>query len=105
MRERKKVKKGYEYRLHPVDLLFMLDSGKGNQYLLMAEDSFSRYCCAYPIPKQGSTHRSQGVDGPAFQCIWVTRPVKLRQWQRICKQFVERIVLRIQDTTYYNSAI
>ena len=27
----------------------MLDTVRGNLYLLTAEDSFSRYCCAYPI--------------------------------------------------------
>ena len=35
-----------------LDLVSMLDTIRGNQYLLMAEDSFSRYCHAYPIPNK-----------------------------------------------------
>ena len=30
----------------------MLDTVRGNHYLLTAEDSFSRYCLAYPIPNK-----------------------------------------------------
>ena len=30
----------------------MSDTVRGNQYLLTAEDSFSRYCHAYPIPNK-----------------------------------------------------
>ena len=30
----------------------MLDTIRGNRYLLTAEDSFSRYCRAYPIPNK-----------------------------------------------------
>ena len=33
-----------------VDLVSMLDTVRGNQYLLTAKESFSRYCRAYPIP-------------------------------------------------------
>ena len=35
-----------------LDLVSMSDTMRGNQYLLTAEDSFSRYCCAYPIPNK-----------------------------------------------------
>ena len=35
-----------------VDLVSMLDTIRGNRYLLMAEDSFSRYCHVYPIPNK-----------------------------------------------------
>ena len=30
----------------------MLDTVRGKRYLLMAEDSFIRYCRAYPIPNK-----------------------------------------------------
>ena len=33
-----------------MDLVSILDAVRGNGYLLIAEDSFSRYCHAYPIP-------------------------------------------------------
>ena len=32
-----------------IDLVSMSDTVRGNCYLLTAEDSFSRYCHAYPI--------------------------------------------------------
>ena len=35
-----------------IDLVSMSDTVRGNRYLLTAEDSFSRYCCAYPIPNK-----------------------------------------------------
>ena len=35
-----------------IDLVSMSDTMKGNGYLLMAEDSFSRYSCVYPIPNK-----------------------------------------------------
>ena len=35
-----------------IDLVSMSDTVRGNRYLLMAEDSFSRYCHAYPIPNK-----------------------------------------------------
>ena len=35
-----------------VDLVSMLDTIRGNRYLLSAEDSFSRYCQVYPIPNK-----------------------------------------------------
>ena len=39
-----------------IDIVSMLNTVRGNQYLLMWEDSFSRYCCAYTIPnKEGRT--------------------------------------------------
>ena len=31
-----------------IDLVSMLDTVRGNQYLLTVEDSFSRYCREYP---------------------------------------------------------
>ena len=39
-----------------VDLVVMSDTVRGNRYLLTVENSFSRYCRAYPIPnKEAST--------------------------------------------------
>ena len=35
-----------------IDLVSMLDTMRGNRYLLTAEDNFSRYCRAYPIPNK-----------------------------------------------------
>ena len=35
-----------------IDLVSMSDTVRRNRYLLMAEDSFSRYSCAYPIPNK-----------------------------------------------------
>ena len=35
-----------------IDLVFKSDTVRGNGYLLSAEDSFSRYCRAYPIPNK-----------------------------------------------------
>ena len=35
-----------------LDLVSMSDTIRGNLYLLTAEDTFSRYCCAYPIPNK-----------------------------------------------------
>ena len=35
-----------------VDLVSMSETIRGNRYILMAEDSFSRYCRAYPIPNK-----------------------------------------------------
>ena len=35
-----------------IDLVSMSDTVRGNPYLLTAGDSFSRYCCAYPIPNK-----------------------------------------------------
>ena len=32
-----------------INLVSMSDTVRGNGYLLTAEDSFSRFCCAYPI--------------------------------------------------------
>ena len=52
---------GYVGQMLYVDLVSMLDTIRGNQYLLMAEDSFSRYCRVYPIPNK-EAHRGQGVD-------------------------------------------
>ena len=34
------------------DLVLMSETIRGNRYMLTAEDSFSRYCCAYPIPNK-----------------------------------------------------
>ena len=35
-----------------IDLVAMSDTVRGNRYLLRAEDNFSRYCRAYPIPNK-----------------------------------------------------
>ena len=35
-----------------IDLVSMSDIVRGNQYLITAEDSFSRYCSIYPIPNK-----------------------------------------------------
>ena len=35
-----------------IDLVSMSDTTRGNQYLLTAEDIFSRYCCTYSIPNK-----------------------------------------------------
>ena len=35
-----------------IDLVSMSDTVRGNRYLLTAEDSFGRYCRAYPIPNK-----------------------------------------------------
>ena len=35
-----------------VDLVSMSDTVQGNEYLLTAEDGFSRYCHAYPFPNK-----------------------------------------------------
>ena len=35
-----------------VDLVSMSETRRGNLYLLMGEDSFSRYCWAYLIPNK-----------------------------------------------------
>ena len=35
-----------------IDLVSMSDTVGGNQYLLKAEDSFSRYCSVYQIPNK-----------------------------------------------------
>ena len=35
-----------------IDLVSMWETVRGNRYILMAEDSFSRYCRAYPIPNK-----------------------------------------------------
>ena len=35
-----------------IDLVLMSDTVRGKRYLLTAEDSFSRYCCANPIPNK-----------------------------------------------------
>ena len=35
-----------------VDLVTMSETIRGNRYMLMAEDSFSLYCRAYPIPNK-----------------------------------------------------
>ena len=40
---------GYVEEKLYMDLVSMLDTIRGNRYLLMAEDSFSRYCHGYPI--------------------------------------------------------
>ena len=43
---------GYVREKLYVDLVAMSDTVRGNQYLLTAEDSFSRYCRGYPIPNK-----------------------------------------------------
>ena len=43
---------GYVEEKLCIDLVSMSDTVRGNRYLLTAEDSFSRYCCAYPIPNK-----------------------------------------------------
>ena len=43
---------GYVGEKLNIDLVSMSDTVKGNRYLLTAEDSFSRYCHAYPIPNK-----------------------------------------------------
>ena len=43
---------GYAREKLYIDLVSMSDTVRGNQYLLMTEDSFSRYCRAYPIPNK-----------------------------------------------------
>ena len=35
-----------------VDLVSIHKTMRGNRYMLMAEDSFSQYCWAYPIPNK-----------------------------------------------------
>ena len=35
-----------------INLVSMSDTVRGNPYLLTAEDGFSRYCGAYPIPNK-----------------------------------------------------
>ena len=35
-----------------IDLVSMLDTVRGNRYLLMAEDNLSIYCHKYPIPNK-----------------------------------------------------
>ena len=35
-----------------VDLFSISETIRGNKYLLTSEDSFSRYCRAYPIPNK-----------------------------------------------------
>ena len=45
---------GYVREKLYVDLVSMSDTVRGNQYLLTAEDSFSGYCRAYPIPNRKS---------------------------------------------------
>ena len=35
-----------------MDLVSMSETIRGNQYMLMAEDSFSQYCQVYPIPNK-----------------------------------------------------
>ena len=35
-----------------VDLVYMSETNRGNRYMLMAGDSFSRYCQVYPIPNK-----------------------------------------------------
>ena len=43
---------GYvEVKLY-VDLVCMLETIRGHGYIMMAEDSFSRYCQGYPIPNK-----------------------------------------------------
>ena len=46
-----------------VDLVMMLKTIRGNRYMLMAEEFFSRYCCAYPIPNKEA---HPGVNGSAI---------------------------------------
>ena len=43
---------GYNGEKLYIDLVSMSDTVRGNQYLLTAEDSFSIYCHAYPIPNK-----------------------------------------------------
>ena len=43
---------GYVAEKLQVDLVSMLETIRENQYMLMAEDSFSQYCWAYPIPNK-----------------------------------------------------
>ena len=61
------------------DLVSLLDTLRGNQYLLMAEDSFSRNCHAYPIPnKEGFTVAKVLMDehfniyGSQISCTQIT---------------------------------
>ena len=35
-----------------MDLVSMLETIRGSRYMLMAKNSFSRYCWAYRIPKK-----------------------------------------------------
>ena len=35
-----------------INLVSMSETVRGNSYLLTTEDSFSQYCCAYPIPNK-----------------------------------------------------
>ena len=35
-----------------INLVSLSDTVRGNRYLVAAEDSFSRYCCMYPIPNK-----------------------------------------------------
>ena len=66
--------------------------------MLTAEDSFSRYCCAYPIPnKEAHMYCSQGIDASAFQCVQIVRSATLRQQKGVCEQPVEGTALRVQD--------
>ena len=43
---------GYEGEKLYVDLVSMLETMRGNRYMLMTKDSFSRYYQAYPIPNK-----------------------------------------------------
>ena len=43
---------GYVGEKRYIDLVSMLETFRGNQYMLTAEDSFSRYCRVYLIPNK-----------------------------------------------------
>ena len=84
-----------------VDLVSMSDTFRRNRYLFTAEDSFSRYCCMYPIPNKEAHTVAKVLMDKHFKVYGL--PDQFHSY--IGKEFAERFFLRVQDTTYYNSAI
>ena len=84
-----------------IDLVSMSDTVRENQYLLMAEDSFSRYCHGYPIQNKEAHTVAWVLMDKHFNFYGL--PVQLHSDNG--DQLVERVVLKIQDTTYYNSTV
>ena len=68
-----------------IDLVSMSDTVRGNRYLLQAEDSFSRYCHAYPIPNKEARTVAKVLVDQHFNIYGLPDQLHLDNGRKICE--------------------
>ena len=54
-----------------INMVSMSNTVRGNRYLLIAEDSFSRYCHVYPIPNKEAPTVAKVLMDQHFNVYWL----------------------------------